>query len=185
MAGLIRYSTSSRGNPVVIDKYHHRYTLSIAQQQRLNEYGSDEVLLTTIFYWARFTFYRRLLHLSLDALLQRTISFRQFSFKPNSLSKITSTNSYLDKMLLTPFLELLKPILQFQTNLLTKSYIDEVLIRRNMLLRPNVTRPNVIRRKCTRRKVTESPFVTNEIHVQNQQEGGPKMKLPMHVQHKD
>ena len=28
MAGLIIYSTSSRGKPVVIDKYHHRYTLN-------------------------------------------------------------------------------------------------------------------------------------------------------------
>ena len=28
MAGLIRYSTSSRGKPVVIDKYHDRYTLN-------------------------------------------------------------------------------------------------------------------------------------------------------------
>ena len=28
MAGLIRYSTSTRGKPVVIDKYHHRYTLN-------------------------------------------------------------------------------------------------------------------------------------------------------------
>ena len=28
MAGLIRHSTSSRGKPVVIDKYHDRYTLN-------------------------------------------------------------------------------------------------------------------------------------------------------------
>ena len=76
----------------------------------MNEYGSDVVLLTTIFYGTRFIFYRRLLHLSVDALLHGTISFRQFSFRPNSLLKIIYTKSYLDKMLLTPF-ELLKPIL--------------------------------------------------------------------------
>ena len=42
-------------------------------------------------------------------------------------------------MLLTPFIKLFKPILQFQTNLLTKSYLDQ------MLLRPNVTEPKFVK----------------------------------------
>ena len=63
-------------------------------------------------------------------------------------------------MLLTPFLKLIKPILQFQTNLLTKSYLDQ------MLLRPNVTQTKCyLDKMLLRRNVTQTKCYLDQMLI--------------------
>ena len=72
---------------------------------------------------------------------------------------ITSRNHLIQAMLLTPLLKLLKPILQFQTNLLTKSYLDQCYLDQ-MLLRPKLLRQNVTQTKCYLYQMLLRPNVT-------------------------